>query len=288
LSSEGNLTTTVLQERSLEGVHRTFGGSIPDYYERYLVPFYFTPFAHDLVARVQRSAPDRILELACGTGVVTQMLVDRLSGNGRIVATDLNQAMIDMARTKSPRAGNIDWQVADACDLQFADGSFDVVVCQFGWMFFPDRALAAREAARVLRPGGRLLFNTWDSLAANVVPAEAYAGIRACFATDPPRFYDIPYGMSDPAVHERLAKNAGFADVTVERATFEGARLHAREIATGVIRGGPFITEIEQRGANADEIIEKVAERLKARFGDERFAATLSALVCSAKKPESP
>lgn len=271
----------------MEGVHRTFGGSIPEYYERYLVPFYFTPFARDLAARLQLPSNGRILELACGTGVVTQGLVEHLSGDGRIVATDLNQAMIDIARKKSPRAGNIDWQVADACDLPFAEASFDAVVCQFGWMFFPERALAAREAARVLRPGGRLLFNTWDSLEVNIVPAEAYAGIRAYFAADPPRFYDIPYGMSDPAEHERLAKDAGFDGVTVDRVKFEGARLDAREIAIGVIRGGPFITEIEQREANADEIIEKVAERLEARFGKEKFAATLSALVCSAKKPDS-
>jgi SAM-dependent methyltransferase len=276
-----------MQEGCVEGVHRTFGGSIPEYYERYLVPFYFTPFAQDLVARVQLPADARILELACGTGVVTQKLVERVSGNGSIIATDLNLAMIDLARKKIPGDRRIEWQVADATDLPFEDGSFDVVVCQFGWMFFPDRALAAREAARVLRPGGQLLFNTWDSLEMNVVPAEAYAGIQACFATDPPRFYDIPYGMSDPAEHERLAKDAGFGGVTVERVRYAGARMDAREIATGVIRGGPFVTEIEQRKANITEIVEKVAERLKARYGNERFSATLSALVCSAKKPAS-
>ncbi len=271
----------------MEGVHRTFGGSIPEYYERYLVPFYFTPFALDLSARLQLPADARILELACGTGVVTQVLVERLSGDGRIVATDLNQAMLDLARKKFPGKRPIEWQLADATELPFEDGSFDVVVCQFGWMFFPDRALAAREAARVLRPGGQLHFNTWDSLEANVVPAEAYAGVQACFAEDPPRFYDIPFGMFDPAEHERLAKDAGFGGVTVDRVSFKGASLDAREIATGVIRGGPFITEIEQRNANADEIIEKVAERLRARFGGEKFAATLSALMCSAKKPNA-
>jgi len=277
----------VVKGLCVEGVHRTFGGSIPEYYERYLVPFYFTPFAQDLVARLQLSSNARILEIACGTGVVTQTIAKRLSGDGRIVATDLNQAMIDIARTKSPSDHRIEWQLADATDLPFETGSFDAVVCQFGWMFFPDRPRATREAARVLRPGGRLLFNTWDSLDVNIVPAEAYASIRACFASDPPRFYDIPYGMFHPAEHERLAVGAGFDDVTVERITLEGARLDAREVATGVIRGGPFITELEQRNANLDEIVEKVTERLTARFGTEKFAATLSALVCSAKKPDS-
>ena len=271
----------------MDGVHRTFGGSIPEYYDRYLVPFYFTPFARDLASRLTISANTRVLELACGTGAVTQRLVERLPADGRIVATDLNRSMIDIAKAQSPHDNRIEWMPADATDLPFDAGSFDAVVCQFGWMFFPDRAKAAREAARVLRSGGRLLFSTWDSLEANVVPAEAYAAVRACFASDPPRFYDIPFGMFDPAEHERLARDAGFTEVTVDRVQFEGARLDAREAATGVIRGGPFITEIEQRNANADEIIERVAERLKARFGDERFAARLSALVCSATKPAS-
>jgi SAM-dependent methyltransferase len=271
----------------VESVHRSFGGSIPEFYERYLVPFYFTPFAHDLASRLEISPNARILELACGTGVVSHMIAERLSGDGRIVATDLNQSMIDVARTKTSRDRRIEWRLADATELPFEIGSFDAVVCQFGWMFFPDRARAAREAARVLRPGGRLLFNTWDSLEANIVPAEAYAAIRACFDSDPPRFYDIPYGMFDPAEHERLALGVGFDDVTVERVRFEGARLDARDVATGVIRGGPFITELEERDVDPDDIVGKVTERLKARFGTEKFAATLSALVCSAKKPES-
>jgi len=268
----------------VDSVHRSFSGSIPEFYDRYLVPFYFTPFAQDLAERL-RAGPDmRILELACGTGVVTQALAATLSGDGSIVATDLSDAMIDIAHKKIPDDRRVSWHQADATNLSFGDDTFDAVVCQFGWMFFPDRARAMRQAARVLRPGGRLLFNTWDSLDVNVIPAEAYAGVRSCFLSNPPTFYDIPYGMFDPAEHEELAVDAGFSEVEVGKVRYRGAELDPFEVATGVIRGGPFALEIEQRGADLDKTIETTAGRLRQRFGDAPFAAQLSALVCSATK----
>jgi SAM-dependent methyltransferase len=272
----------------MESVHRTFGGSIPEYYERFLVPFYFAPFAHDLVDRLHNAPNADVLELACGTGVVTQRLAAKLGGDGSISATDLNQGMIDTARKKMPSDHRIAWREADATNLPFGDGVFDAVVCQFGWMFFPDRARAAREAARVLRPGGQLLFNTWDSLKVNVVPAEVYYGIRECFSTNPPTFYDVPYGMFDPSEHERLVTDAGLGDVSIARVHLQGAKLDPLDAATGIIRGGPFVSEIEQRGADADSIVETVADRLRSRFGAEPFAAHLSAFVCSARKKPSP
>ena len=267
----------------MESVHRSFSGSFPEFYDRYLVPFFFSPFAQDIVGRLRVDPNAKVLELACGTGVVTQGIASKLASAGSIIATDLNTAMIDIARKKLPEDPRITWRQEDATDLSFGDGAFDAVVCQFGWMFFPDRARAAREAARVLRLGGQLLFNTWDSLKENRLPAEVYAGVRECFTTDPPTFYDVPFSMSDPAEHLRLATEAGLNDVTVDRVNLVGARLNPRDAATGVIRGGPFVTEIEQRGANADTVIELVAGRLKRRFGAEPLAANLSALVCSAK-----
>ena len=268
----------------MESVHRSFGGSIPEFYDRYLVPFYFVPFALDLVGRLNVPRGASVLELACGTGIVTQGLAEKLSDDARIIASDLNQAMIDIAQKKLPADPRVTWRREDATDLSFADGAFDAVICQFGWMFFPDRARAAREAARVLRPGGQLLFSTWDSLDVNPLPAEAYAGVRECFSTDPPTFYDIPFSMSDPSEHERLASQAGLREVRVERVEASGAKLNPFDAATGIIRGGPFVTEIEQRGANVEAIIESVAARLKRRFGSEPIAANLRALVSSARK----
>lgn len=192
--------------------------------------------------------------------------------------------MIDRARERLTDDSRVTWRQVDATELPFDDDAFDVVTCQFGWMFFPDRGRAVSEAKRVLRPSGRLVFNTWGSLDENPVPAEAYAAIRARFPSNPPSFYDVPFGMFDPAEHERIAREAGFNVVKLERVQLEGAKLSPAEAATGIVRGGPFITEIEQRGADASSIIDDVAAHLRSRFGAQPFAARLSALVCSATK----
>jgi ubiquinone/menaquinone biosynthesis C-methylase UbiE len=141
----------------MTNLHRTFAGSIPSYYDRYLVPLLFEPYAEDLVRRLKVSMNANVLELACGTGVVTRRLPRTLEKHAGLTATDLSQAMLDIAQSKLQGDERVVWRQADATSLPFEDAAFDVVVCQFGWMFFPDRAQAMREARRVLRSGGQLL-----------------------------------------------------------------------------------------------------------------------------------
>jgi ubiquinone/menaquinone biosynthesis C-methylase UbiE len=147
-------------------IDKAFTGAIPALYDRYLGPFLFAPYAADVAARAARLAPAEVLETAAGTGIVTRALRRALPETATIVATDLNQAMLDHAAAQLP-AGAVIWRQADATVLPFADGSFDALVCQFGVMFFPDKALGYREARRVLRPGGTFLFSVWDRLSAN-------------------------------------------------------------------------------------------------------------------------
>src|SRR6266404_4632332 len=130
-----------------------FAGSIPKLYESYLVPLIFEPYAADIAGRLASRSPGRVLEIAAGTGVVTRALVSTLPDRTAIVATDLNQTMLDQAAVTGTRRP-VEWRQADAMQLPFTDGAFDAVVCQFGVMFFPDKPKAFAEARRVLKPGG--------------------------------------------------------------------------------------------------------------------------------------
>ena len=263
--------------------HAAFVGSIPEYYDRVLVPLIFEEYAKEMASRLQQPAR-RVLELACGTGAVTKHLTGRLAADGRVTATDLNQAMLDVARANIVDA-RVDWRPADATKLQFGDGEFDAVVCQFGWMFFPDKATAMRESRRVLRSGGRLLYDAWDRIANCPVYFEVNAAIHEYFPNDAPTFYEVPFSMPDSGEHERLISDAGFVNASVEIVAHEGARMKASEMASGIVRGSPAVAEIEQRGGDVSDVVEFVARRLERRFGSDPFPSPMSALICTANAP---
>jgi ubiquinone/menaquinone biosynthesis C-methylase UbiE len=263
-------------------LHSAFVGSIPEYYDRYLVPFFFEPFANDLTLRLNVRPGLRVLELACGTGVVTERLVRLLESGSRIVATDLNEAMLAVASRKLGEDARVIWRQADAMRLPFDDASFDAVVCQFGWMFFPDKSRALREARRVLASRGQLLFNTWDRLENCPVAAKADAAIRACFPTDPPTFYETPFGMYDAESIRQTIASAGFDSVSIELVAREGARLIPAEAASGIICGGPFAAEIRQRGGDVERVVAVTADQLATHFGHAPFPSPMRALVCGA------
>src|SRR3954471_17287890 len=164
-------------------------------YDEHLVPAVFRPYADDLAARVARHRPDVVLELAAGTGVLTQAMGASLPG-AQITATDLNVAMVDVGSAHVPAAT---WRQAGAVKLPFGEASADIVACQFGVMFFPDRPVAYAEVARVLRPGGHFLFNCWGPLATHDVESTVMAALAQCFPGDPPSFLArVPHGYHDP------------------------------------------------------------------------------------------
>src|SRR3972149_11805672 len=176
---------------------KVFSGSIPKLYETYLVPLIFEPYAAGLVNWLASRSLSRVLEIAAGTGVVTRALASILPERVSIVATDLNQPMLDQASalgTKRP----MEWRQADAMQLPFRDGTFDAVVCQFGVMFFPDKAKAFSEARRVLGSGGVFIFNVWDRIQANEFADTVTTALESMFPEDPPRFLArTPPGYSD-------------------------------------------------------------------------------------------
>ena len=258
-----------------------FAGSIPEYYDRCLGPFLFEPYAADLAERAAALRPERILETAAGTGIVTEALARALP-DAEIVATDLNPDMLRVAGRKlDPARATL--APADAQSLPFPDAGFDLVVCQFGAMFFPDRVAAYREARRVLKPGGAFLFNVWDRLEANPASQSVSEAVAALFPDDPPGFLArVPFGYHDKARIEAELRAAGFSTVETETVA-KRSRGAARDVAPGLCQGSPLRAEIEARDADRlDEATAAAVAALVGRHGDPVDAA-MSAHVITAR-----
>jgi ubiquinone/menaquinone biosynthesis C-methylase UbiE len=226
------------------GAPNAFSGAIPPFYDRHLGPVVFTPYAGDLVSRLKLRDTSRVLEVACGTGIVTQQLLANLPPRGRLVATDLNPPMLDHARTRLPADQRLELRAADAQQLPFPDASFDHYVCQFGIMFFPDKVGALREARRVLAPGGEVIVNTWSQLGDNSFARIGHTVTASFFASDPPTFYLTPFGWHDQAVIRDTFAAAGFTKTTIDVVDVTTSAVSANDLAIGVVRGNPIAVAI--------------------------------------------
>ena len=258
-----------------------FVGSIPDLYERYLGPMLFEPYARDMARRFEGFEGD-LLEVAAGTGRVTRALA-RAAPRARIIATDLNQPMLDTAAALGA-APNVEWRQADAQALPFEDAGFDAVVCQFGVMFFPDKAAGFSQARRVLRPGGRLVFNVWDDLAANDVSRVVGEAVAGMFPKDPPVFLErTPFGYHDRATIAAALAAAGFRAPQFDVVTLEMRSPSALDAATGLCTGTPLRSEIEARDPEGLEAAtETAAAALAEAFGRGEIVGKGQALVVTA------
>lgn len=260
-----------------------FAGSTPSLYHRYLGPTLFKPYGTDLARRVAGFSPQKVLETAAGTGIATVELVRILPSTVELVATDLNQGMVDLG-SSLVSATNLTWRVTDALDLPFKDATFDAVACQFGVMFFPDKVAGYREAWRVLRSGGRFIFSVWDRLEANEFAFLIHKAVAASFPTDPPNFLArIPYGHHDTQTIVDELRQAGFDRVEVETVALRGAAGSYRDPAVGLCQGSPLRKEIESRGGiDLDEMTDKAAEALAERYGRGLIEVDLRAHVVTA------
>ena len=260
---------------------REFAGSIPENYDRYLVPLIFESFAQDIARRVAALSPRTVLETAAGSGVVTRALAPRLSPDASYVVTDLNQPMLDYAATRQAADNRISWRKADALALPFEDAAFDLVCCQFGVMFFPDRRSGYREAKRVLRPGGHFLFNVWDRIEENVFANDVTNALAAVFPGDPPRFLArTPHGYHDPALIQSELEKAGFSSVAIETRADQSRAPSPRHPAVAYCQGTPLRNEIEARDADKLEAATNhAASRIANRHGNGEVAAKIQAHV---------
>jgi ubiquinone/menaquinone biosynthesis C-methylase UbiE len=260
-----------------------FNASMPVFYDRYLGPVSFHPFANETAARVKALACEKLVEVACGTGIVTCTLARALPGSIEIVASDISYAMVDFARKKHSMP-NIQWCTADAQVLPLASASVDLVLCQFGLMFMPDKHAALREARRVLRPGGRCVLAVWDSLANNDLPRISADAVAEMFARDPPTFMRrVPYGYTNHDTIMTHVREAGFSHGIVEVVKKTLQVPSAQHYAIGLCQGGPLRGEIEKRDQHSLERATQAASRAVERhYGSGSFEATAHALYVTA------
>lgn len=254
----------------------------PEYYDKYLGPIYFDPFAADLARRLPERPPGHILEVACGTGLVTSKLRERVDPSIRLVATDLSSAMLNYARGKLGDRKGIEWQEADALKLPFEDRTFGAVVCGFGVMFVPDRQAMLVEARRVLVDGGTILFNVWDAIEENPHAATCAALIEAMFPDDAEMRFRIPYDMNDPGHLRQLLAGARFQETLIERSRIEIDGVDPRTLATGQIRGTPRSALIAKKGVPLDLLVERLADALAAAGGDP-YSGHAQAVIVQAR-----
>jgi ubiquinone/menaquinone biosynthesis C-methylase UbiE len=263
---------------------KVFSGPIPEFYERYLVPLIFDPYARDIAARVAAARPQRVLEIAAGTGIVTRALVSQLPVTTQIVATDLNPPMLEHAKTLMGRDDRIEWKTADAQNLPFEDESFDAVVCQFGVMFFPDKARAFKEARRVLKSSGQYYFSVWDKIANNEFAELVTQALEEMFPDDPPRFLArTPHGHNDIDILRSGLKAAGFTSISADAVDARSRAPSPWEPALANVQGTQLRNEVEARAPDRlEEATTRASQAIAEWLGTAEVDGRIRAYVVTA------
>lgn len=262
-----------------------FTGNIPELYDENLGPRIFLPYARDMARRVVETAPEDVLEIAAGTGILSREIKDALPQGSHLTISDLNPPMLEVARTKFKAQEHVEIRQADATALPFADATFDVVCCQFGVMFFPDKPQAYREAHRVLREGGRYLFSVWGPFEENAFGRIAQETIAGFFDADPPTFYRTPFGYHDVDAIEASLADAGFHRVASHRVRRDVDVPDTAHFARGLVLGNPVAEEIRTRtSADTEAVIATLTVALQNAFGRDPGRMTLNAIILQADK----
>lgn len=261
----------------------SFGGSIPGKYDHYLGPFIFEPYAKHTASLIKNNSRN-ILEIAAGTGRVTHHIAAAMHADARLTATDINGDMLEVAKQKTT-SNRVQWQTADAQQLPFDNNSFDCAVCQFGYMFLPDKQKGFDEAFRVLQPGGHFLVSTWDKVENNIPADISFQTVSEFLGNQLPSFYSLPHSLYNPDEIINYLETAGFGKITSEKVVLTGESPRAMDIATGYVEGNPVINEITKAGAGLPEKIKQViVQKIHEQVSKDPVQASLSAWVFEAYK----
>lgn len=247
----------------------SFTGSIPENYDAGLGPVLFADWAREIALRAAALAPASVLELAAGTGIVSRQLRDQLPAASRLVISDLNPPMLEIAAGRFKDGEAVEIESADAMDLHYADDSFDLVLCQFGVMFFPDKARSHAEVLRVLKPGGSYLFTTWDSLQVNGFANTIHETICDFFPDNPPGFYKVPFGYHDRAEIASLMRDCGFDAIEVTQESLPARIASAAQFSRGLVYGNPLYQEVLDRGGEPELLRAALEQAIDTRIGAE-------------------
>ena len=262
----------------------SFSGSIPKHYEQYLGPMFFEPYAIEVCKRIDFSSVQFALEIATGTGRVTRHLREHMPATSKLVASDISPDMLTIAKEKL-KSSDIEWQNIDAQQLPLNDNSVDLIVCCFAYMLVPDKPKAFAEAYRVLRPGGMLLFTTWDKLELNAA-SYVYRNAAKKYLNDPlPQSYNLPFSMNDESLIRSMLQDTGFSKVAIEKVNKVSVCKTAKEATEGLVQGGTIYNEIMKLNpAWIDEIKVTVENELAEKFGAAPMVAPMSAIISQAWK----
>lgn len=192
-------------------------GNAAEVYERHLAPAMFAPWVPTLLDRARVQPGEHVLDVACGTGIVTRAAAERVGNAGRVVGLDLNEAMLAVAQSVPLAMGaRIEWIAANALALPLPAAAFDVVLCQQGLQQFPDRPTALREMRRVLVPRGRLVVSVWSRIEHNPSMEALVEVLERHVGTEAARNRRAPFALGDADELRDLLVGAGFGDVEIE------------------------------------------------------------------------